>query len=252
MRLTRGPKENGCRPAVDPLFRSAARSFGPRVVGIVLSGNLNDGTAGLITIKQRGGIAIAQSLDTALYPSMPRSAIEHLAVDHVLPPADMAGCLAELALQPVGTWEVAPMTDEVAAEDGQDPVAIADRRTQPGIPSTMSCPECHGVLWEVRDEELVKFRCRVGHAYSDEALLVHQGENLEAALWTALRALEEHSALARRLAVRATTRGHAHSASTFTEQAMDAEHHASIIRNVLHSGLRSPELPEAVTAAAAG
>jgi two-component system, chemotaxis family, protein-glutamate methylesterase/glutaminase len=249
IRLTRGPKENGCRPAVDPLFRSAARSFGSRTVGVILSGNLNDGTAGLMTIKQRGGIAIAQSLETALYPSMPRSAMEHLAVDYVLPPTEIAECLTELALQPVGPWEVAPMADAVTAENGDDPVAIADRHTQPGIPSTMSCPECHGVLWEVKDDELVKFRCRVGHAYSDEALLVHQSENLEAALWTALRALEEHSALARRLAVRATTRGHSHSASTFTEQAMDAEHHASVIRNVLHTGLRRSDLSEAAAAA---
>jgi two-component system chemotaxis response regulator CheB len=110
----------------------------------------------------------------------------------------------------------------------------------------MTCPECHGTLWEVKDEELVRFRCRVGHAYSDEALLVHQSEQLEAALWTALRALEEHSALARRLAGRASSRGHAHSASSFTEQAMDAEHHASVIRVVLDRGVRSDDSAEAL------
>jgi two-component system chemotaxis response regulator CheB len=95
----------------------------------------------------------------------------------------------------------------------------------------------------------VKFRCRVGHAYSDEALLAHQSQNLEAALWTALRALEEHSALARRLAGRANSRGHARTASAFTEQAMDAEHHASVIRSVLHSGLQTLDIPEAAAAA---
>jgi two-component system chemotaxis response regulator CheB len=94
------------------------------------------------------------------------------------------------------------------------------------------------VLWEAKEEELVQFRCRVGHAYSAEALLVHQSEQLEAALWTALRALDEHSALARRLAARADSRGHRHSASSFTEQAMDAEHHASVIRTVLNAGVR--------------
>jgi two-component system chemotaxis response regulator CheB len=107
------------------------------------------------------------------------------------------------------------------------------------------------VLWEVKDEELVKFRCRVGHAYTDETLLAHQAQNLEAALWMALRALEEHSALAGRLAGRANSRGHARTASTFTEQAMDAEHHASVIRSVLHTGVRGSENAEA-TAAAAG
>jgi two-component system chemotaxis response regulator CheB len=221
-------------------------------VGVVLSGNLNDGTAGIIAIKQRGGIAMVQSVETALYPSMPRSAMEHVAVDYALAPAEMGACLTELALQPLEHLEVESMSSNGASSDEPDEVALADRRTQPGVPSTMSCPECHGVLWEVKDEELVKFRCRVGHAYSDEALLVHQSENLEAALWTALRALEEHSALARRLAVRANTRGFAHSASTFTEQAMDAEHHASVIRNVLHSGLRLPDVSETAAAAAVG
>ena len=110
----------------------------------------------------------------------------------------------------------------------------------------MACPECHGVLWEVKDKdnELVHFRCRVGHAYSDETLLVHQSEQLEAALWTALRALEEHSALASRLAARANSRGHSHSASSFTEQALDAEHHASVIRTVLDRGVRSNQTAE--------
>ncbi|HEY9014738.1 MAG TPA: hypothetical protein VIM84_06720, partial [Gemmatimonadales bacterium] len=142
------------------------------------------------------------------------------------------------------------MSDKIESGGQQDEVEVADRHTQPGIPSTMSCPECHGVLWEVKDGELVNFRCRVGHAYSAEALLVHQSENLEAALWTALRALEEHSALSRRLAVRANNKGHAHSASAFTEQAMDAEHHASVIRNVLHTGIPGRDLSDTAAAAA--
>lgn len=251
LRLTRGPKENGSRPAIDPLFRTAARSFGRRVVGVVLSGNLNDGTAGLIAIKQRGGLAMVQSLETALYPSMPRSAMEHLEVDHALAPADMAECLIKLASQPVQVSEDHTVPDHPEPVGEPDAVALTDRETQPGFPSTMSCPECHGVLWEVKNDELVRFRCRVGHAYSDEALLVHQSENLEAALWTALRALEEHTALARRLSARATQRGHTHSASAFTEQAMDAEHHASVIRSVLHSGIRMAETADAAPAVSA-
>jgi two-component system chemotaxis response regulator CheB len=103
----------------------------------------------------------------------------------------------------------------------------------------MSCPECHGILWEVTDGNLLKFRCRVGHAYTDEALVAHQSDALEAALWTALRSLEEHGALLRRLGTRAARRGHAHSAAAFTERAMDAEHHASVIRNVLADGQKS-------------
>lgn len=244
IRLTRGPKENGHRPAIDPLFRSAAHQFGPRVLGVVLSGNLNDGTSGLLTIRQHGGLALVQSLDTALYPGMPRSAIDHGAADHVLSVPEMSELIGRLAVEPMHLMEEVPMSEDPLAEHPTDEFGLADRHVQPGVPSTMSCPECHGVLWEVKDEELVRFRCRVGHAYSDEALLVHQSEQLEAALWAALRALEEHTALARRLAVRANSRGHAHSASAFTEQAMDAEHHASVIRNVLHTGVRVSDAAE--------
>lgn len=243
LRLTRGPKENGHRPAIDPLFRTASHSYGPRVVGVVLSGNLNDGTAGLLAIKQRGGVAVVQSLETALYQGMPQSAIDHVAVDHVLSPPAISLLLTELVTQPVQPWKVVPMPDDPEVQQ-TDEFALADRHKQPGVPSTMTCPECHGTLWEVKDEELVRFRCRVGHAYSDEALLVHQGEQLEAALWTALRALEEHAALGRRLAARANSRGHTHSASAFTEQAMAAEHHASVIRVVLDKGIRTGESTE--------
>jgi two-component system chemotaxis response regulator CheB len=244
-RLTRGPKENGHRPAIDPLFRTAAHSYGPRVVGVVLSGNLNDGTAGLLGVKQHGGIALVQSLETALYQGMPRSAIDHVPVDHVLSPPEIPLLLAELAEEPVEALKVVSMSPGSLVQSS-DEFGLADRHKQPGLPSTMSCPECHGVLWEIKEEELVHFRCRVGHAYSDEALLVHQSEQLEAALWTALRALEEHSALSSRLAARANSRGHTHSASSFTEQAMDAEHHASVIRSVLSKGIRTTETAEAL------
>jgi two-component system, chemotaxis family, protein-glutamate methylesterase/glutaminase len=246
VRLTRGPKENGHRPAIDPLFRSAAHSYGPRVVGVVLSGNLNDGTAGLLSIKQHGGVVVVQSLETALYQGMPRSAIDHVAVDHVLSPSEIPLLLSQLAIEPAEPLKVVPMREDSSLESQTEEIALADRQKQAGIPSTMTCPECHGTLWEVRDEELVRFRCRVGHAYSDEALLVHQSEQLEAALWTALRALEEHSALAKRLAARASSRGHSHSASSFTEQAMDAEHHASVIRTVLDQGVRAGDAAEAL------
>ena len=245
-RLARGPKENGHRPAIDPLFRTAAHSYGRRVVGVVLSGNLNDGTAGLLSVKQHGGTAVVQSLESALYQGMPRSAIDHVEIDHVLAPTEIPLLLTELALEPVQRPEIVAMPDISPDDQQPDDFVIADRHTQPGVPSTMTCPECHGTLWEVKDNELVRFRCRVGHVYSDEALLVHQSEQLEAALWTALRALEEHSALGRRLAARANSRGHSHSASSFTEQAMDAEHHASVIRTVLDRGVRSGDAAEAL------
>jgi two-component system chemotaxis response regulator CheB len=238
IRLSRGPKENGHRPAIDPLFRSAAHHYGRRVIGLLLSGNLSDGTAGLASIKQHGGSAIVQDPDSALYSGMPRSAVERVPVDHVVPVKAMAGLLQQLTAEPAPASKEVPMVPSRGDDDTLDEVAVEDRKTQAGIPSTMSCPECHGVLWEHRDGNVLAFRCRVGHAFTEEALLAIQAEQLEAALWTALRALEEHSALSRRLAARAVRRGHSHSASTFTEHAMDAEHHASTIRSVLSTGAR--------------
>jgi len=237
MSVRKGPKENNARPAVDPLFRSAARSAGHRVIGVVLSGNLDDGTAGLLSIKQHGGVAVVQAPQTAQYPGMPRSAIEHVQVDYIVPIEQMPALLVDLTSEQAAAKELVLMdSDEPPAGDNE---AQVDRETQPGTPSTMTCPECHGTLWETREGALVHFRCRVGHAYTAESLLAHQADQLEAALWTALRSLEEHAALSRRLAARAGARGHSHSASAFTEQAMDAEHHASTIRNVLSTGLNS-------------
>jgi two-component system chemotaxis response regulator CheB len=233
--VRKGPKENNTRPAIDPLFRSAARSAGSRVIGVLLSGNLDDGTAGLLNIKQHGGIAVVQAPETAMYPAMALSAIDHVPVDYVVPLEQMPGLLVQLTSGSVGPTEELPMDAEDALNGDEE--VLADRQTQPGTPSTMTCPECHGTLWETREGPLVHFRCRVGHAYTAESLLAHQADQLEAALWTALRSLEEHAALCRRLAERAGARGHAHSASAFTEQAMDAEHHASTIRNVLAAGL---------------
>jgi two-component system, chemotaxis family, protein-glutamate methylesterase/glutaminase len=233
--VRKGPKENNSRPAIDPLFRSAARSAGDRVIGVVLSGNLDDGTAGLLSIKQHGGIAVVQAPETAQYSGMPRSAVDHVPVDYVVPIQQMSALLVKLTRGEAGAKELVPMDSEDSLSGDEE--ALVDRQTQPGTPSTMTCPECHGSLWETREGALVHFRCRVGHAYTAESLLAHQADQLEAALWTALRSLEEHAALSRRLASRATARGHSHSASSFTEQAMDAEHHASTIRNVLAAGL---------------
>jgi two-component system, chemotaxis family, protein-glutamate methylesterase/glutaminase len=232
--LSRGPKQNRHRPAVDPLFRSVAREYGRRSIGVVLSGNLDDGTAGLLRIKQHGGLAIVQRPTTAHYPGMPQSALDHVPVDYAVPIEQMSDLLVRLVSEPTASQEEPIMSSDLLPPG--DDEGLADRQVQPGIPSTMACPECHGVLWETREGDLVHFRCRVGHAYTAETLLAHQTDQLEAALWTALRALEEHAALSRRLAIKAGDRGHSHSASAFTEQAMDAEHHASTIRNVLESG----------------
>ncbi len=233
--LVRGPKENGARPAVDPLFRTAARYYNNRVIGVVLSGALDDGTAGLIAIKSRGGIAIVQEPDDALYSGMPRSALENAEVDYCLPASDIASVLTRLVNEPVEREEGGTMSDDMekeidVAEFDLEAMKSSDR---PGVPSRYTCPECHGVLFEIDEESMLRFRCRVGHAYSAETLLSEQAVALEAALWAALRSLEENVALARRLARRMRERGNERSAKRFDENADDLQHRVGLIRNVL-------------------
>ncbi|MBV9850942.1 MAG: chemotaxis protein CheB [Armatimonadetes bacterium] len=232
--LSRGPTENGHRPAVDVLFRTAARAYGPRVIGVVLSGALDDGTAGLQAVKMRGGLAVVQDPEEALFSSMPRSALENVAVDQILTLAALGPALADLARTPAPAESEYPMPDRIQTESEiaeMDMAAIESRRD--GTPSEFTCPDCHGSLWEVQEGELVRYRCRVGHAYSPDSLLASQVEGLEAALWIALRALEESAAMARRMGERAGQRGHVLLAVRFGQQAEDAHQRAAIIRQAL-------------------
>jgi two-component system chemotaxis response regulator CheB len=235
VRLVRGPKENSARPAVDPLFRTAARYYSNRVVGVVLSGTLDDGTSGLIAIKSRGGIAVVQEPDDALYSGMPRSALENTEVDYCLPASDIAALLTRLANEQVEWEEGQTMNDDMEKELDTaefDLEAIKDN-DRPGVPSRYTCPECHGMLFEIDEEGLLRFRCRVGHAYSAETLLSEQSEALEAALWAALRSLEENVALTKRLAHRMRERGNLRSAKRFDNNAENLQHRVGLIRKVL-------------------
>lgn len=242
MMLTRGPRENGLRPAVDVLFRTAARARGAAVIGVVLSGVLDDGTAGLSAIAACGGVTVVQDPQDALYPGMPTSAIDHVDVDHVVPLTEMAGLLARLCKEEVDDARV-PVSPLLAIEAD---MALMDDEAmnhsdRPGRPSGFSCPDCAGVLWEIRDGEMVRYRCRVGHAWSAESLLGEQSEQLDSALWMALRGLEEKAALARTLHDRALERGSPLTAERFGEQAEDATRAASLIRSMLEAHLGTPD-----------
>lgn len=234
IRVVRGPKENRHRPAIDPLFRSAARTYGTRVVGVVLTGSMDDGTAGLLAIKRRGGIAVAQDPQDALFSSMPQSAIAHVEVDHVVPLSGIGPLLAQLSHEAAaqGSYPISKdmeMETKLAAMDtneGQD-------REHVGTPSVFSCPECGGVLWEMHDGNLLRFRCRVGHAYSVDSILAGQNEAVEEALWTALKTLEESASFSRRLASDARKGGKEWLAKRFDEKMQEAEQQAAVIRQVL-------------------
>jgi two-component system, chemotaxis family, protein-glutamate methylesterase/glutaminase len=238
--LTRGPRENGHRPAVDVLFRSAARWGGRRTVGVVLSGVLDDGTAGLAAIASRGGASIVQDPDDALYPGMPANAIANVPVDHVLPAVEIAKQLARLCTEEIDDAEVpAPTLMQIETELAMMDDDAMNDPDRPGRPSGFSCPDCNGVLFEIRDGAIVRYRCRVGHAWSSESLLGEQNQQLEGALWMALRGLEEKAALSRAMGARARERNSPLSAARFSDQANEAMHAASLIRQMLESHLGS-------------
>jgi two-component system chemotaxis response regulator CheB len=232
--LARGPRENGHRPAVDVLFRSAAAMYGPRVVGVVLSGALDDGTAGLVAVTQLGGSALVQDPVEALASSMPRSAADHVPDAEVLPLAGLADAIVRHSKEPAPSRpEAVPHDLTVENKMGALGMDVLHADDRPGEPSGFSCPDCGGVLWELQDSSLTRFRCRVGHAWSSESLIEQQYEALEASLWVALRSLEERSALSHRLRDRSMARGLARSAERFQEQADDAERAAEQIRSFL-------------------
>jgi two-component system chemotaxis response regulator CheB len=245
VRLVRGPRENGAIPAVDPLFRSAARWHRGRVVGVVLSGNLDDGTAGLMAIKRRGGVAVVQDPAEALYDGMPRSAVENAPVDHVVPLDRIGALLAELARTPPPDGNDPapddPMDDRIEIESDitamRPGVMDGDDNPHPGHVSAFTCPECHGALWEIEEGGMVRFRCRVGHGYTMEAMLSENGRDVEAALWTGFRALRERAALCRRLGERMAARGQHAMAARQNDEAAETERRAALLRQVL---LRAP------------
>jgi two-component system chemotaxis response regulator CheB len=221
LQLSRGPHENGFRPSIDTMFRSAAIAAGARVVGVVLSGTLDDGTAGLIAVRRAGGVAVVQDPDDAPFPDMPRNAIRGAGADHVAPLDELPQLLLRL------TREVAelPPPGAVRAGDGG------------GATTPFVCPDCGGVL-NLDEESLPSFRCQVGHRWNGKGLAAKQREALELALWAALRTLKEHSRLSRALEERALARGHAKSAQRFANRARESEHRLSLVRAVL--GLDAP------------
>ena len=203
--LRRGPHENLARPAIDPLFRSAAATFGARVVGVVLSGALNDGTAGLHAVKRCGGIAVVQDPADADVGDMPRSALRRVAMDHCVAVADMSKLLARLASTPPGPTPPIPPDIRLEATIAAQELATMASEDRLGTPSRFACPECHGALWEIDDGAGLRYRCHVGHAYSGEAMEAAQADRIEETLWILMRAHQERAALVRRLAGQAAT-----------------------------------------------
>ncbi len=234
--LRRGPRENLSRPAIDPLFRSAAASFGGRVIGVVLSGALSDGAAGLRAIKRCGGLAVLQDPADALVSSMPRNALRHVAADHVCKVKDMAPLLAKLARQPAGPSPDVPF--DIRSEAAIAAQELLDMRADDmlGAPSRFTCPECHGALWEIKDGSMLRFRCHVGHSFAADTVLASQGEEIDRLLGTLLRSHQERAALAHRMAEHERANERHALAKHLEGRARDYEHDVEIMRTLLRSG----------------
>ena len=241
VRLVHGPKENLHRPSIDALFRSAARWAGPRTIGVVLTGARDDGKVGMRAVKQRGGLTIVQHPYEAPFPSMPLSVMREIEVDYSIPLREIGPLLNQLSHESAKEEGSYPVAEELEIEsriaeqkmEAEELIASVERI---GRISKLTCPDCHGALWEINDEKILRYRCHVGHAFSAEALSEGQTDMLEVALWSAVRALEEQMMLARRIVERARKASHERAAITFARRAQEAEEHSSIIRQLLLSG----------------
>jgi two-component system chemotaxis response regulator CheB len=231
LRLGSGPRENNARPALDPLFRSAALCCGPRVVGAVLTGMLGDGAAGLSALKQSGGITVVQDPSEAAFPQMPTTALTRSKPDYVVGLPGMPALFEKLVRQPAGQPSPVPEGIEYEVEVARGGRGKMKEMDRIGRRSVFACPDCHGVMWEIDEGELVRYRCHVGHAYSAELMSIALDENLTRALGSALRALEERTAMAKKLQKQACDSGRTHTAKSWAERAREFEEEAKLIRD---------------------
>jgi len=228
--LTRGPRENGHRPAVDVLFRSAARAHRSKVVGIVLSGGRDDGSAGLYAIKARGGIAIVQDPAEAFTPNMPRNALDMVDVDFCLPIRQIADVLVQLV-----NGKATNITESPNGGSSMEDQATADRPTSepPGDQIPIACPECNGPMYEVKDGELTSFECFVGHRFSPESLSEQHTDALERALWTAIRKLKERVVLHQNLMEQKRNKAEQELFKRLEESVTTAKNDLKLLREIL-------------------
>ncbi|CAO3433047.1 chemotaxis protein CheB [Azospirillum doebereinerae] len=232
--IRRGPRENRTRPAIDPLFRSAAVAFGTRVTGIVLTGMLDDGTSGLRAIQRCGGLTVVQDPDEAEWPGMPANAIARNRIDHVVGLDAMPELLARLIAEPAPERLPVPADIVIEARIAEKEfTTMADDTKAVGSPTTLTCPECGGGLSKIADGPILRFRCQIGHAFSPDTMVETQTEAVETALWVALRTHEDRVEMFRHLAEHARKRGHERTAVGWDERGAEARSNAGLLRRVL-------------------
>lgn len=231
--LGHGPAENRWRPSIDVLFRSAAAAYSTHVIGVVLTGFLHDGTSGMIAIKRSGGICIVQDPNEAEYPDMPMNVLDRVEVDYSVGLARIGAVITELLERKVTSMPAPP--DVLAeAEIAERTATGIENVHERGEKSAYACPDCGGGLWKIDDHGRSRYRCHVGHAYTEEDLLTKQGENLESTLWVALRMMEERSHLLRKMA-NDNNRGNGLSrlAESYVQRAEELDKHINTLKEVL-------------------
>ena len=246
LRLAFGPKENRFRPAVDPLFRSAAAAFGPRVAGLVLSGGLDDGTAGLAAIKAAGGVTIVQDPKEAEASSMPQNALRHVRIDHCLPVRDIAALLVRLSsgggshVTPLKQGCAMPGKDlEIEVQPASEKQGLLPEILELGKPSMLTCPECHGILMRLDEERGLRFRCPTGHVYTVNGLLAALEERTESALWNSVQTIEESAMLLAHMADHVALLNGGATAEEFRLSSQEALRRAQAVRALLPGGQAS-------------
>ncbi len=227
MLVTKGARENRYRPAIDPLFRSAAVAYGKGVIGIILTGYLDDGTSGMSAIKRCGGICIAQDPADAAHPDMPQSVIKNVGTDYCVPLAQMGALLEKLAARKIGVRKKPPADLVIEAKIAQRVVSDLKSVETLGDQVPFNCPDCGGVLWQMKHSEQLRYRCHTGHAFSSAALLARQSEKTEETLWVALRMFEEHQNLI------STMGSQKDLPSSVLERVKDSQVHINRIRDML-------------------
>lgn len=242
IRLGEGPRENMARPSIDPMFRSAALSFGPRTVGVVLTGMLNDGSSGLHAIKACGGTAVVQHPLDAEADQMPLFALEATEVDHVASAADLGGLLTALAQSDAGAALAPPGDLRLEVEIAAGARLGSDALRQIATPSALSCPDCHGVLSEVNSGHPLRYRCQIGHAHTAESLATNIGE-VDEAIRVAMRVMEERVTLVERMAIDARQTGRSAVAELYEARAVEYRRYASTLRDAAVASLRLAQLP---------
>jgi len=241
MRLGRGPRENMARPSIDPLFRSAATAYGPRVIGVLLSGLLNDGAAGLEAIKRCGGMAIVQDPSDAIADEMPLSGMAAVTVDLAVPSARLGDILSELVREQAGPR--LPVPPEIRLEVDIAAGARIDSAVlrQLADPAPLTCPHCSGVLSTIRDTKPLRYRCQVGHAFTAEVVAKQQENAVDEALRVALRIIEERAELVARMARDGRSSGRPAVADMYDERAAEYRTYAETIRRAVLLSVPEPE-----------